>query len=114
PIYRNVWALLSEFGDAELFQLITPRSVWVMVSAVPPIEGPPSPRDGRGGAAPGGLQTPKAEDVDREWKRGLELCRPLKRDKANLFLIPQSATAADYLHHYLFDLAKLDPKQIKI
>ena len=25
PIYRNVWGLLSEFGDAEIASLIAPR-----------------------------------------------------------------------------------------
>ena len=35
PIYRNVWGLLREFGDAELASLILPRALIVEHSAVP-------------------------------------------------------------------------------
>src|SRR5262249_24679101 len=63
PIYRNVFSLLDEFGDAELATLIAPRTLIVENSRVPKIDGPPAPHDGRGGAAPGTWQTPKLEDV---------------------------------------------------
>ncbi len=35
PIYRNVWGLLREFGDAEIASLIAPRSLVVEHSLVP-------------------------------------------------------------------------------
>ena len=35
PIYRNVWSLLREFGDAEIASLIAPRSLVVEYSLVP-------------------------------------------------------------------------------
>ena len=35
PIYRNVWGLLREFGDAEIASLIAPRSLVVEYSLVP-------------------------------------------------------------------------------
>ncbi|MGI6074529.1 MAG: dienelactone hydrolase family protein [Fermentimonas sp.] len=35
PIYRNMWGLLQEFGDAEIASLITPRSLIVEYSLVP-------------------------------------------------------------------------------
>src|SRR5215204_1667958 len=35
PIYRNVWGLLSEFGDAEIASLIAPRNVIIEHSVVP-------------------------------------------------------------------------------
>jgi dienelactone hydrolase len=35
PIYRNVWALLTQFGDAELATLIAPRGLIVEYAAVP-------------------------------------------------------------------------------
>ncbi|MEP7107132.1 MAG: dienelactone hydrolase family protein [Ferruginibacter sp.] len=35
PIYRNVWGLLSEFGDAEIASLIAPRPIIVEYSSVP-------------------------------------------------------------------------------
>jgi dienelactone hydrolase len=34
PIYRNVWALLTEFGDAEIASLVAPRSLIIEHSAV--------------------------------------------------------------------------------
>jgi cephalosporin-C deacetylase-like acetyl esterase len=54
PIYRNVFGLLREFGDAELARLILPRTLVIETSELgPPIDGPPKPRPGRIGAAPG-------------------------------------------------------------
>jgi dienelactone hydrolase len=58
PIYRNVWALLHEFGDAELATLIAPRGLVVEYSRVPEIT---SPR--------GDLRTPKFETVHAEFER---------------------------------------------
>ena len=34
PVYRNVWALLTEFGDAEIASLIAPRALIIEHSAV--------------------------------------------------------------------------------
>jgi dienelactone hydrolase len=39
PIYRNVWGLLEEFGDAELATLIAPRGLVVEYSACPQVKG---------------------------------------------------------------------------
>ena len=66
PIYRNVFGLLREFGDAELLMLAgapnAMRKVNVEYSKEPAISGPPAPRKGRSGAAPGMLNftDPKA------------------------------------------------------
>ncbi len=38
PIYRNVWALLHEFGDAEIATLIAPRPLVVEYSRVPEVD----------------------------------------------------------------------------
>jgi hypothetical protein len=38
PIYRNVWGLLEEFGDAEIATLIAPRGVVVELSQPPEIK----------------------------------------------------------------------------
>ena len=74
PIYRNVFALLYEFGDAELASLIAPRGLVVEASRVPEVDGPPAPHDGRsGGAAPGKLTTPKFGAVESEWNRAAKL-----------------------------------------
>jgi len=55
PIYRSVWGLLREFGDAELADLIAPRALIIECSKGPEVSGPPAPRPGRGGATPGAL-----------------------------------------------------------
>jgi dienelactone hydrolase len=39
PIYRNVWSLLREFGDAEIASLILPRHLIVEHSPVVPVTG---------------------------------------------------------------------------
>jgi dienelactone hydrolase len=58
PIYRNVWALLREFGDAELATLIAPRGLTVEYSRVPDIT-----------SSKGDLKTPKLETVRAEFDR---------------------------------------------
>src|SRR5207249_4037814 len=69
PIYRNVFGLLHEFGDAEIASLIAPRNLIVEYSEVPPVDGPPKPREGRSGAAPGKLVTPDFASVQAEVNR---------------------------------------------
>src|SRR6185436_5883915 len=46
PIYRNVFAMLDEFGDAELASLVAPRALIVEACRAPAVAGPPQPRDG--------------------------------------------------------------------
>ncbi|MDZ7619830.1 MAG: dienelactone hydrolase family protein, partial [Patescibacteria group bacterium] len=53
PIYRNVWGLLTEFGDAEIAAMVAPRTLVVEHSRAPEVAGPPAVRPGRSGAAPG-------------------------------------------------------------
>ncbi len=56
PIYRNVFSLLREFGDAEIASLVAPRALVIEASHVPAVAGPPKPGPGvSGGAAPGKL-----------------------------------------------------------
>ena len=47
PIYRNVWSLLTEFGDAEIASLIVPGSLVIEAARVPEISGPPMPHGGQ-------------------------------------------------------------------
>src|SRR5262249_20864177 len=58
-----------EFGDAEVASLIAPRQLIVEYSEVPGVSGPPMPRDGRSGAAPGKLVTPPFAAVEAEVAR---------------------------------------------
>ncbi len=69
PIYRNVWDLLPNFGDAEIRELASGTVMVVEYCPVPRVPGPPGPLQGRNDAAPGHLQTPPLEAVQREWKR---------------------------------------------
>jgi len=50
PIYRNVWGLLRNFGDAEIARLVAPRSLIIEPSDFDSGP-PPAARAGRAGAA---------------------------------------------------------------
>lgn len=41
PIYRDIWGLVQEFGDAELASLIAPRTLIIEASQGPQVDGPP-------------------------------------------------------------------------
>jgi cephalosporin-C deacetylase-like acetyl esterase len=69
PIYRNVWGLLREFGDAEVAALIAPRTLVVQNSEGPQIAGPPPARKGRSGAAPGELRNVPEDSARAEVER---------------------------------------------
>ena len=58
PIYRNVWGLLREFGDAEIATLIAPRGLIVEYAAVPTV-----------GGTKGTLKTPGFASVRTEFDR---------------------------------------------
>jgi dienelactone hydrolase len=77
PIYRNVFRLLTEFGDAEIASLIAPRHLIVEYSDAPKVEGPPKARSGRSGAAIGQWHTPDFNLVDAEVARAKELLKTL-------------------------------------
>lgn len=68
PIYRNVWSLLREFGDAEIASLVLPRTLVVEYSAAPAVTG-----------HKGEVTTPPLARVEAELKRvrhGPNLKRP--------------------------------------
>ena len=74
PIYRDIWGLLREFGDAEIAGLIALRSLIVKASRSPEVSGPPAATRDRTGAAPlGAIATPAASSVAAEVDRA----RPL-------------------------------------
>jgi dienelactone hydrolase len=78
PIYRNVWGLLEEFGDAELASMVAPRTLIVEACRHPEVSGPPPPREGRSGAAPGEVTTPPRAEVEAECARARTLTARLK------------------------------------
>lgn len=70
PLYRDVWALLRGFGDAEIATLIAPRGLVVAYREEPRVDGPPPPLKGtKGQAAPGWLTTPTFTEVEAEFAR---------------------------------------------
>ncbi len=81
PIYRNVWSLLYEFGDAEVASLIAPRKLVVEHCKFPEVSGPPKQsQDRSGGAAPGIITTPSFDSVRSEFDRAFELVKQLAPD----------------------------------
>jgi dienelactone hydrolase len=78
PIYRNVFGLLRDFGDAEVASLMAPRRLIVEHSEPVKVDGPPPPREGRAGAAPGRIVPPDFLSVEQEVNRANELTRDLK------------------------------------
>ena len=70
PIYRNVWGLLTEFGDAELVGMIAPRRLIVEAAHSVTIAGPPVARNKRSNvAAPGRIATCSIDSVRAEFDR---------------------------------------------
>jgi dienelactone hydrolase len=74
PLYRNVWGLLREFGDAEIASLIAPRELDIEYSPEPAVHGPPpADKEHKDCGAPGKLTTPSVEEVKAEFDRMLSL-----------------------------------------
>jgi len=70
PLYRDVWGLLREFGDAEIASLVAPRGLVVAYGDEPHVDRPPTPADGeKNFAAPGRLTSPPREEVEAEFAR---------------------------------------------
>lgn len=70
PIYRDVWGLLKEFGDAEIAGMIAPRTLVVEAARAPEVSGAPPETPDRKGATPNGsIITPQIESVRKEVER---------------------------------------------
>jgi dienelactone hydrolase len=103
PIYRNVFGLLRDFGDAEVASLIAPRGLVIEDAPQPKVDGPAAPRPGRAGAAPGRLPAPfGSAEVAREfsaattyWK-GLEASPHYRQPR-----LQKAAALGDSLPHLL-------------
>lgn len=76
PLYRNVWRLLEEAGDAELATLVAPRALVVEFSRGPEVSHPPAKPthsgktlDRKTSAAIGRLTSPVWRTARGEWER---------------------------------------------
>ena len=83
PIYRDVWGLVREFGDAELASLIAPRALIIEASRGPEVAGPPPVTQvHKEGACPNGkLGSPALESVQMEVERARPFFAGLKAER---------------------------------
>ncbi len=94
PIYRDVWSLVREFGDAELASMIAPRVLIVEACRGPEVDGPPPATSEHAACAcPNGkLTTPSLNEVQREVERARPFFKQLNAE-ANLQLLAESGGA---------------------
>jgi hypothetical protein len=76
PMYRNVFGLLVEFGDAEIARLIVPRTLVIEPAAHPLIKAASTRAAPREPAAAGRLEPPAPEEVSAEASRARHLAGP--------------------------------------
>lgn len=69
PLYRDLWGLLQEFGDAEIASLIAPRGLVISYRPEPTLPSTSLPPGQKSIAAPGTLTTPPFAEVQREFAR---------------------------------------------
>jgi dienelactone hydrolase len=89
PIYRDVWGLVGEFGDADLASLIAPRTLIVEACRGPEVKGPPPvTKVHKECACPNGtLVTPLLDLVQKEVERARAYYEGLKAgDKLHLVI----------------------------
>ncbi len=108
-IDRNVWSLLTEFGDAELAGLIAPRRLTIEASQGPGVAGPPpAPAPNADRAASGRLVPPPVESVRREFDRARRIYERLGSD--NCFLVDEApAPGTETSLQLLIDARDLRP-----
>ena len=82
PIYRDLWGLVQEFGDAELASLIAPRTLIIEASQGPRVDGPPPvTEEHKQAACPNGkLISPTLDRVREEFTRAQTFFAALKAE----------------------------------
>jgi cephalosporin-C deacetylase-like acetyl esterase len=73
PIYRHIWKVHQEFGDAQIAAMIWPRTLVIEHSAFPRIEVPATTKGRSASAAAGALHTPDFSAVKEEINRLTEI-----------------------------------------
>ncbi len=96
PLYRNVFGLLKDFGDAELAGMIAPRALAIDTASGPAWPGPSQSNPQRKGAAPAGLAPVSTSEIQREFDRARGLYKgdhlTLSADALEPFLRALGAT----------------------
>lgn len=96
PIDRNVWKLLTEFGDAEIAGMIAPRTLVIEAASVPEVVTPlPVKPNRRGGAAPGRIETANLDAVRAEFEKAQKLYDAVKAPNAIQLVISGSKGTGD-------------------
>ncbi|MDR3404728.1 MAG: dienelactone hydrolase family protein [Chthoniobacter sp.] len=90
PIYRNVFGLLRNFGNAELAALMAPRPLFIDPAPGPKIDDPPTPEAQRKGAAPGALVPFTGDQV------------AVEKDRANAILHQLGSPEVKVVEHSAF------------
>jgi len=107
PLYRNVWSLLCEFGDAEIAAMVAPRSLVIEHSIGPAVAGPPAAGPSvRKLAAVGELRPARYESVAAEYQR-LERLVPGDLQKRCLVSGSNGATVGPFGDEALAALAQM-------
>ncbi len=96
PIYRDVWGLVREFGDAELASLIAPRPLLIEACNMPQVSGPPkSDAIHQPFACPNGtISTPPFAEVESETARARQFYKRLGAEKNLLLICPNKAESS--------------------
>jgi dienelactone hydrolase len=83
PIYRDIWGLIREFGDAEIAGMIAPRALIIEASQGPQIAGPPEATEvHKPSACPNGtLTTPSLQSVKEEFDRARSIFAKLQLEE---------------------------------
>ncbi len=93
PIERNVWRLLTQYGDAELAGMVAPRALIIEACTVPEITTPlPAAEGRRGGAAPGAIKTADPAVVEREYQKAQKLYEDVAAGDAIHFVSSDQGT----------------------
>jgi dienelactone hydrolase len=118
PIYRNVWRLLTEFGDADLASMVAPRRLVIEACQVVEIAKPAAPRPGRrDSAAPGRIATCRLTSVVKEHQRAKTHYQRLDCEKQLALVVSGQkgrgpAGSADALAALCVGLG-IDPKTVR-
>ena len=94
PIYRDVWSLIKEFGDAELAALVAPRALVVEACKGPEVDGPPAATEvNTDVACPNGkLTTLNVDLVRKEVERARQFFVGLKNNDGLQLIVSDGGT----------------------